>query len=206
MKFRLYRPLRRGSWTWSFTVSGVLLLYPWLAHACNNPELHPGIAEFTAVAEALRSQPPSPVELKYRIEGERRAGTPVSVRFSFWPNAPYDSGRFSVTPSAGLKLASFSGGGEIPYKGTIDFDVIPTRSGYHYLKVETVSRQGEAERRRTFALALPVGLTHPDPADTQQQEVAKFGFAGSRLREGLLARQGIVETGVDARRASSSHK
>ncbi|MCG8427989.1 MAG: hypothetical protein MI754_11585 [Chromatiales bacterium] len=187
-RFRLF--LRNQS-VWIAALS----LCSGVALACEDPTLHPGKAEFTALVESLRSQPRSLVSLRYKIDDERGAFSPLSVRLLFWPNEPYERGRFIVTPSNGVKLIDFSGSEKIPYKGSFEFTVLPTRSGYHHLKVETIVEKAGEEKRHTAALALRVGLNHSKVPG--QSETTRFGFAGSRLKEMLMKNQG-AETKTDS--------
>lgn len=175
-KRRAFKPVQ--------VVLGMVLFWPAIAGACDDPSLHPELATYAAARASFGEQAPSPVEVKFRVAGDRRIGSPVRVQLSFWPNDDYDGGYFTVTPSAGIRLDGFSGEGEIPFKGVYDFGVIPVRRGYHYVTVETVVNKGDREFRRGLVLPLPVSPEH-SPA-TVASGTAGLGFAGARLREAML--------------------
>ncbi len=167
--------------------------------ACDDPALHPQLQpemiEVNALLASLPPQTPGPIQLKYKIDDERSTGKATAVRLSFWPIKPYDHGRFVVTSSPGLDLATNSRSGEIPYKGTVALELVPSRAGYHYLKIETIVQEsGGEEKRNILLLPIPVGSDHANVAEQRQLGVitpsgtAGAGFAGSKVADALLRR------------------
>jgi len=158
--------------------------------ACDDPARHPELDQLTTLLNSLPPQPPGLVAVKYAIESERRVGEPVPVRVSFWPIEPYDRGRFVVRPSPGVTLVGFSGAAEIPYKGSIEFAVLPTQPGFLYLELETLVEKGGEERRRIVVLTLPVDPDQAGTASAARSAVlgnppAAFGFAGDKILNAL---------------------
>lgn len=149
-----------------------------VATACENPDRHPGMAQFQALVEQLGEQPHVPVELRYLSPGMDLVGVPVTVRLSFWPTGPYQAGTFRVTPSDGLELIGAPGSADIPYKGEQGLRLRPLRAGYHHLRVDLDVTVDEVPRRRTLLLAMPAGQDHGADAP----DGAGLGFAGPRMR------------------------
>jgi len=163
------------------------LVSPGLSLGCSDPALHPEMAEFNALLDALAPQSPSPVQLKFRIDGERQIGKPLTVRMAFWQNAPV-KGTFLVTPSQGVVLDGSPNTGEIPYRAFVDVTVRPVKKGYHHLKVETMIDVDGVEVRRTELLGIAVAL---DEVPVVEKGVAgRFDFVGSKLRQVLTETPG----------------
>ena len=162
-----------------FCASGVMSFGWTVVAACDDPSLHPEMQQMLDVVESMRSEPRSPVELRYKIAGDRQPGVPLSVVIAFWPTESYVDGSFTVIPSSGLQLVGSGGSAAIPYKGTVEFAIRPVRSGYHYLIVDTVVNRGEDQVKRGVAIPVPVVAQH-SPIDTSSHETdPKSGSAGS---------------------------
>ena len=151
------------------------------APACNDPAKHPGMAEYNALIESFGEQPRGAVELKYKLGDIRLKGIPVPVTLYFWPNRSYTAGQLVVSPSEGLELVDYPGTSAIPHKGSLDFRIMPIRSGYHYLKIEMIVREGQEETRNLAAIAVSVDGSD-DIAPGQEGE-NRFGFAGPRFKK-----------------------
>ena len=161
-----------------FCTAGVMLFSWTVVAACDDPSLHPEMQEMLDIVESMRSEPRSPVELRYKITGDRQPGAPLSVEIAFWPTGSYVDGSFTVIPSSGLELVGFGGSGVIPYKGTVEFTIRPMRSGYHYFLVDTIVNRGEDQVKRGVAIPVPVVAQH-SPIDTSSHETdPKSGSAG----------------------------
>ena len=151
------------------------------ALACNDPAKHPGMAEYNALIESFGDQPRGAVQLKYKLGDIRLKGFPVPVTLHFWPIRPYTAGQLVVSPSDGLELVDYPGTSAIPYKGSLDFRVMPIRNGFHYLKIETIVREGQEETRNLGAIAVSVGGS--DHIGTGKEGENRFGFAGPRFKK-----------------------
>ncbi len=157
---------------------------PGLSLGCSDPAVHPEMAEFNALLEALPPQSPSPVQVKYRIDGDRQVGSPLTIRMAFWQKMPV-KGKFLLTPSQGLVLDGSPNTGEIPYRAFVDVNVRPVKQGYHYLKVETMIDVDGAETRRTELVGIAI---FSDDVPVAAKGVAgRFDFAGAKLRQVLTA-------------------
>ncbi|MBV5273903.1 MAG: hypothetical protein JZU52_09745 [Lamprocystis purpurea] len=167
---------------------GLLLLCTLPALGCNNPAVHPEMAEFNALLEALPAEAPGPVQLKFKIDGDIKAGQSAMVRVAFWQREPCKSGRYVITPSAGVALESSLREGVIPCRGSIELTVRAASRGYHHLKMETHVETDGASIQRTELVGLPVGLNDLPVAETTVP--GRFDFAGSKLRGVLAVTQG----------------
>lgn len=159
------------------------------ARACDDPSLHPEIAEYKSILDSLGPQPRSPVTLKYRVEGEASVGKPVTMILSFWPRDPYDAGRYSIEPSRHVRLEHAVEDEEIPYKGMRKITFTPMRSGYHFLKMELAVTSGSQETTTAMILTVPVEVTHSGSPSVAGKD--SFGFAGNRLRNLMGEREGV---------------
>jgi len=151
--------------------------------ACDNPALHPDSEEFTTLLDSLSDQPRGVVQMMYKVGDARFNGWPIAVELRFWPISDYDDATVLVTPSADLELAGLEAPQQVPYKGSLDFTVKPTANGFHYLKIDVISRQGDVESTHTSAIAVSVG--DHDEKHEQLSSSKAFGFAGKRLIEKL---------------------
>ena len=181
--------------------SGVMLFSSTLVVACDDPSLHPEMKEMLDVIESMRSEVRSPVEIRYKIAGDRQPGEPLSVVIAFWPTESYANGSFTVAPSSGLELVGFGGGAEIPYKGSVEFTIRPMRSGYHYLKVDTVVNRGEEQIKRGVAIAVPVVAQHspiemPSPTGDSESVILERVHASSPKHEGGRDRKPSAQQGA----------
>jgi hypothetical protein len=150
------------------------------ALACDDPAKHPGSAEYNALIESFADQPRGAVQLMYKLGDIRLKDFPIPVKLSFWPIRPYTDGKLVLSPSEGLELVDYSGTSAIPYKGSLDFHVMPIRNGFHYLKIEMIVREGQEETRNLAAIVVSVG--GHDDVGTGQTEENRFGFAGPRFK------------------------
>jgi hypothetical protein len=160
----------------------VFLASPGLSLGCSDPAAHPEMAEFNALLEALPPQPQSPVQLKFRIDGDRQIGHPLTIRIAFWQNISA-KGRFLVTPSQGIVLDGSPNAGEIPYRAFVELTVRAVTKGYHHLKVETMIDVDGAELRRTELVGIAIALD--EVAVAEKGVAGRFDFAGPRLRQVL---------------------
>ena len=151
------------------------------ALACNDPAKHPGSAEYNALIESFTDQPRGAVQLMYKLGDIRLKDFPIPVKLSFWPIRPYTDGKLVLSPSEGLELVDFSGTSAIPYKGSLDFHVMPIRSGFHYLKIEMITQEGQEETRNLGAIAVSVGGS--DDIGMGREGENRFGFAGPRFKK-----------------------
>jgi hypothetical protein len=155
---------------------------PGLSLGCSDPAVHPEMAEFNALLAALPPQSPGPVQVKYRIDGDRQVGNPLTIRIAFWQKVPA-KGTFLLTPSQGVVLDGSPNTGEIPYRAFVDVTVRPVKKGFHYLKVETMIDVGGAELRRTELVGIAIALD--EVAVAEKGVAGRFDFAGPRLRQVL---------------------
>jgi hypothetical protein len=151
------------------------------ALACNDPAKHPGMAEYNALIESFEDQPRGAVQLMYKLGDIRLKGIPVSVSLNFWPIRSYTAGQLVVSPSDGLELVDYPGTSAIPYKGSLDFHVMPIRSGFHYLKIEMITQEGQEETRNLGAIAVSVDGS--DDIGMGREGENRFGFAGPRFKK-----------------------
>ena len=176
----------------SMAVVALLCLgLPCLGAACDDPDLHPELAEFAALQETLRAQPRATVEVKYKVAEDIRVLGDSWVRLWFWPNEAYDAGILTVIPSPGLQLRDGFSTAEIPYKGMLEIPVRAMRAGHHYLQVVTTVDKGAETISRTVALAVPVEMDHAAAGGSA------FGFAGPKLRSALSGSQSDAENSQD---------
>ena len=162
------------------------------ALTCNDPAKHPGMAEYNALIESFGDQPRGAVQLMYKLGDIRLTGFSFPVTLHFWPIRSYTAGQLVVSPSEGIELVDYPGTSAIPYKGSLDFRVMPIRSGFHYLKIEMIVREGQEETRNLAAIAVPVGGS--DDIDTGHEGENRFGFAGPRFKKLVGER---AQTGSD---------
>lgn len=188
---RRARPLQYGL---AVLVSAALLQAPaGDALACGDPALHPGRAEYEAAVAALRQQPPSPVQVRYRLEGMRRIGAPHTLRLWFWsPDGP-PAGSYSIAPSDGLTVVGTPVNGTMPASGKLDVALRADRAGYHFVQIESQApKDGKATGHRTvIPIAVELDAEHRAlEADSGRpmhaSRVAGFsGPRGSRLMNAL---------------------
>jgi hypothetical protein len=164
-----------------------ILVSPGFSLGCSDPAVHPEMAEFNAVLQALPPQPPSPVQLKFRIDGDRQIGNLLTIRIAFWQNGQA-KGKFLITPSHGVVLDGSPNAGEIPYRSFVDVTVRPIKKGYHHLKVETTIDLDGVELRRTELVGIAIALD--DVPVAGKAAAGRFDFVGSKLRQVLTETPG----------------
>jgi len=174
----------------SVCFSGLALFWAVPAIGCDNPAVHPEMAEYDALLAALPANPPSPLQLKFKIDGDHRPDRPIRLRIAFWQKENCESGQYVITPSVGVDLEGGDRNGAIPCRGAIDFVVRASRPGYHYFKVETRVDDDGVSIQRTDLIGLPIDLNDSPVAKIAGGGTGRFDFAGSRLRDVLTAKQG----------------
>lgn len=152
-------------------------------NGCNNPDLHPELAAFQSLVESLRDQPRSSVQMRYKVDDDIAVMSKSSIRLWFWPIAPYEKGRFKVTPSPGLKVLGASDVMDVPYKGMAEIELLALRPGHHHLLVETLIEIRGEEKRHLYALAVPVALGEADALASKAP--SGTGFAGPKMQKAI---------------------
>ncbi|MCF7984045.1 MAG: hypothetical protein K9L70_06545 [Thiohalocapsa sp.] len=181
----------------------MLQVVPAAVLGCGDPALHPGRAEYDAAVAALRDQPPSRVQLRYRLEGDRRVGKAHRLRLWFWSPDGAPTGHYKVMPSSGLVSLHDASQGSIPDSGKLDVSLRPRRPGFHFVQIETrtPSQVAAAPHRTVIPIAVELDAEHratkaSAEAGGLSPNLARApGFAGPR---GALLMQAVGGTASES--------
>lgn len=133
-------------------LTGVLAAQAW---SCNDPNLHPELAEFRALVESLGEQPVVPLQVMYRVSPEALGSNKRSVALVFKANrdATYEDASFTVTASDGMDLLTPALDVQVNSHPT-RLSVQTNRPGVHHLRIELAVRQDGEQRRRTILVPV----------------------------------------------------
>lgn len=134
----------------------------------------------TGTLSSMTGKPGAPVSLTYSVPSAKKLGQAIEIDLSFVFDSAVDSATISFGPSEGLELVNARSLAVTDQQRgdshAISLKVVPRESGLRFVSIFAVTKQGQKEMRRSFAVPVTAGgsaapkKAMPDPLETPEGE------------------------------------